>query len=171
MSIDNATPAEWDRAAQAAQTAAKWAETGFSLQTLNAHLYRPFGEVAMVDQCLAFALWRQGFPVQWLSNGDWIDSAFSGISWNPATRYRVLPKPEEPVLPSIDWSHVAPKWKWLAQDENGSVWIYTRQPQAPKDQPRWIAQTGQMHRCAEFTSCRPGRGDWRKLIVQRPEGV
>lgn len=175
-SIDSVKPEDWDRAARAALTAGRWAETGFSLETLNEHLARPFGDVSLVNRCLAFALWQQGHPVEvnvLLVGSDWMrcgafGSAGGGPFWSLESRYRVLPKPEEFVLPSIDWSHVAPKWKWLSQDKCGDAFLTTARPTVVGRE--WLegCDYAEAH---GFASYAPGKGDWTKLIVQRPEGA
>ncbi|MFP3758507.1 hypothetical protein SB751_32000, partial [Cupriavidus sp. SIMBA_020] len=57
--------------------------------------------------------------------------------WWPGHFYRVLPKPEELVLPSIDWSHVAPQWKWLVQDEGGVVTLFDHRPMLSEPVGLW----------------------------------
>lgn len=170
MSIDNATQEELDGVARDAQTAARWVENGFSLKTLNAHLARPFGKVALVDRCLAFALWSEGYRFEYRredSPGDW---RAGDPCWSPELCYRALPKPEELVLPSIDWSQVAPKWKWLAQDKDEGLWLYTEMPKTGAG--GWSNVSGD---CADVSGVLAalvtGKGDWKKLIVQRPEGA
>lgn len=170
-SIDSVKPEDWDRAARAALTAAKWAETGFSLETLNEHLARPFGEVALVDRCLAFALWQQGHRVLALVDefdpvpmaGHWVDCAHP--QWEALRRYRIAAKPEELVLPSIDWSHVT--FDWIAQDEDGTLCGYNSRPRPGHGE--WGAATGAVANLQFLRSAKPGKGDWTKLIVQRPE--
>ena len=51
-------------------------------------------------------------------------------NWNSFCEYRI-----KPTKPSIDWSHVHPDFKWLAFDDNGDVYLYTKEPK--KGELRW----------------------------------
>lgn len=171
MSIDNATPEEWDAIVQAhhAGVVAQGDDkSDHLLRRLNAALEKPFGEVPIYWRCLAFGLWQQGHPVEFISphSGRWMEAVCP--TWEGELIWRVLPKPEELVLPSIDWSHVGPKWKWLAQDQCGGACLTTARPRA--DGEEWLegCDYAEAHGFASFNH---GKGDWTKLIVQRPEGA
>lgn len=162
---------ESSKATQAAsfavESAEAWDWTASQLAELNRHLDKPFGEVERFNQALAFTLWMDGHEVEWQygANG-WILGA--NIAWNPVTRYRILPKPKVIVPPSIDWSHVQPIWKWLTQDKYETPLLFAEKPEVFGN--HW----GTGMRCVlgtHFASFKPGKGDWKKLIVQRPEGV
>ncbi|XZG69281.1 hypothetical protein ACTSKR_11515 [Chitinibacteraceae bacterium HSL-7] len=69
--------------------------------------------------------------------------------------------------PSIDWSHVAPEWKWLATHKNGDSYLHNTEPRI--DGSAWAGT----HFCISaknFASFKPGTCDWRDSLVMRPEG-
>lgn len=68
--------------------------------------------------------------------------------------------------PSIDWSHVAPKWRWLATDEDGCTLLYLSKPDLNSNQ--WWHDSGEFQEAKAFDSFRPGTCDWRESLVERP---
>lgn len=67
--------------------------------------------------------------------------------------------------PSIDWSHVAPKYRWMAVTHRGVGTLFTHEP--------FITDSGwdAAGRCAVsscFASFTPGTCDWRDSLVERP---
>lgn len=175
MSIDNATPEEWDAIVQAHHAgvvAQSDDKSDHLLRRLNAALDKPFGEVQIYWRCLAFALWQAGHQIEHSIGGAYWNRTPTP-QWSPKSLYRIAEKPEELVLPSIDWSHVAPQWKWLVQDEGGVVTLFDHRPMLSEPVGLWgfAAVGGKFLRADNFASAKPGKGDWRKLIVQRPEGA
>ena len=79
--------------------------------------------------------------------------------------YRVVEEPEI-VLPSIDWSVLIPEWRWLAQSQNGLVCAFTHKPEP--GHCSWVHRDGEAITSGHLSSLKPGKGDWRKLIVERP---
>ena len=72
----------------------------------------------------------------------------------------------EPLTPdTIDWSHVAPEWKFMARDESGRAYLYEIGPVLKTNQ--WMtepyAALAQSH-----ASYRRGTVDWRDSLVRRP---
>jgi len=101
-------------------------------------------------------------PLQWADVGN--------PMWNLGAIYRV--KPQKPTKPSIDWSHVAPKYKWLARDSNDEAFVYAERPFC--EGGYWVWNGGspdpvQVDRL--LASYAPGTCDWRDSLVQRPEDV
>jgi hypothetical protein len=118
----------------------------------------PFG---LLEPETQEALRAHGGPYELYDGPGWSE-------WHPmwinAATYRVKPQPL--TKPSIDWSHVAPEYKWLARDENGDVFVYAGQPSAYDG--IWKCVGG--HRMTDvFASCTPGTCDWRDSLVERPE--
>ena len=70
--------------------------------------------------------------------------------------------------PSINWSHVAPEYKWLARDESEEFYLFETQPRAGGE--IWIYQPG-CTVATPFTSLTPGTCGWEDSLVQRPEEV
>ncbi|CAM2151291.1 hypothetical protein [Paraburkholderia tropica] len=170
MSIDNATPEDWDAIVQAHHAgvvAQSDDKSDHLLRRLNAALEKPFGEVPIYWRCLAFAMWQEGYRIERSTTG----AAWSRIptpQWNPNSLYRIAEKPEELVLPSIDWSHVAPEWRWLVQNPGGYGSLTSARPSPSCSE--WVEGCNYSD-ASGFASFRRGKGDWRKLIVQRPEGA
>lgn len=68
--------------------------------------------------------------------------------------------------PSIDWSHVSDKFKYLAKDENGSIFIYENKPEI-KHVVWWIDGSAYANVSA-FKSLDVGDCDWTESLVERP---
>lgn len=160
-------------AASYATTASEaWDWNESQLAELNRHLGKPFGEVERFNQALAFVLWKSGHPVRVWSENSWRPWALTDYPFYDDTlKYEVTPKPEALALPSIDWSHVT--FDFIAQDEDGAIWGYDVRPIQNFDSKRWNPGVGAKLslRLTCLTSLKPGKGDWKKLIVQRPEVV
>lgn len=84
--------------------------------------------------------------------------------WLQYVVYRVKSQPL--TKPSIDWSHVAPEFKWLARDQNGSGYIYRYAPEIREK--FWTYRIGGCLSAKFFASYRPGTCDWRDSLVERP---
>ena len=167
----NESSKETEAASYAVTASEAWTWDASQLAELNRHLDKPFGEVELFNRCLAFALWQTGHPVEFWSVGAGWEASTRPL-WAEFGRYRVLPKPEPLVLPSIDWSAVSPRLQWLTQDLSGVMIVFERKPSPNEENGSWSAGfCGHMTHADNFSSAKYGRGNWRKLIVQRPEVV
>lgn len=81
--------------------------------------------------------------------------------------YRARPAPLTPD--SIDWSHVAPEWKWMARDQCGMAYIYTSKPY--HSNMSWNYDDEGQHASIEgvLSSYRRGTVEWQDSLVERPE--
>jgi hypothetical protein len=123
----------------------------------------PFG---LLDDKTRAALQSHGGPYEiCIPFGAWVD--IGDPRWGPGLVYRV--KPQQPTKPSVDWSHVAPEYKWLARDLEGAGWLYGEKPRQREDD--WFPNKGKSGRAQLFASYTPGTCDWRDSLVQRPEDV
>lgn len=86
---------------------------------------------------------------------------------NPDFTYRARPAPL--TKPSIDWSHIAPEWKWLAVDGDGKAAIYTHEPYKGKTMWDYPGYGSCIYVGGLFASYTPGTCDWTESLVQRPE--
>ncbi|MDK0999518.1 hypothetical protein ACO2TQ_40035 [Burkholderia sp. OKR4-1] len=69
-----------------------------ALVSLNKALDRPFGEVSLAVRALTFALYQDGYPVEWSVRGkSWLP--VSDPKFDAVAQYRVLPKPGMPEAP------------------------------------------------------------------------
>ncbi|MDE1139563.1 MAG: hypothetical protein PW999_07880 [Paraburkholderia tropica] len=168
--LNDALPEEWYWAAKTASEHVAPPSGIEKIDNVNTWLNFPFSEVKPFFRLMAFALWQHGHPIEYLDGtGNWF--ATDPPAWCPGDVYRVLPKPEELVLPSIDWSHVTPGLKFLVQDEDGTARILDRAPIGAGATANGWSYMGCIVDATLYASFKPGKGDWRKLIVQRPEGV
>ena len=115
----------------------------------------------------ADALKAHGGPYEiYCSNGQW--SHWGPAPFAPSTTYRVKPQP--PTKPSIDWSHVAPEYKWLARDADGLAFVFSDMPWAEFN--AWVWDGGECEAvCVSgfLSSYTPGTCDWKDSLVERPE--
>ena len=124
---------------------------------------KPFG---FLDNETQQALRNHGGPYERYSeDGDWV-----GIfpSWLKNSCYRVKTQPL--TKPSIDWSHVADKYKWLAIDENKSAYLYIDKPLTHNMRKVWTADKDYIP-AVNFASFKQGTCDWKDSLIERPEGV
>ena len=69
--------------------------------------------------------------------------------------------------PSIDWGHIRSEYQYLAQDANGSAWLFCEKPEAGAD--HWYATQGTCSEAESHVSYVPGICDWRGSLVKRPD--
>lgn len=103
---------------------------------------------------------------EWL---DWDQEEDGEPFWNwDLDKWRI--KPKEVVKPSIDWSHVSPKYKYLAMDRNGDVYLYTNKPVCDVECGEWDSSGGGLTDAASFTSFEaPEDVEWSESLVERPK--
>ena len=89
------------------------------------------------------------------------------------TNTSLYPYPVEVIRkvskPSINWEHVRGEYKFLAQDEDGSAWLYCEKPELDID--GWDVTQGECSTVYSYASYTPGTCDWKDSLVARPEGV
>jgi len=121
---------------------------------------KPFGLLDAETQ-RALRDWPHGWEL-YAGRPDW--AHVMGPQWDNSNTYRARPAP---VLtkPSIDWSHVADGWNWLAVDGDGGVWLYDGRPDFAFG--KWLA-SGAIVSAEAFAYCRPGTCDWRDSLICRP---
>lgn len=84
--------------------------------------------------------------------------------WNWAQYdYRVAPAT---TPDTIDWSHVAPEFKWMARDSNGIGYLYKEKPYLCDD---YWDNDYTTARTVHFSSYRPGTCYWKDSLVKRTE--
>lgn len=118
---------------------------------------KPFGELDRKTKIALFAAWVDGARIERAG------STINAPAWHAYAVYRVAP-----TKPSIDWSHVAPQFRWMATDKDGRTWVYEGMPIA---HTRGWAAEGDLSEASPFLSLRAGTCDWKDSLVQRPEGV
>ena len=100
---------------------------------------------------------------------DWDSEEFGEPEWCwDSDEWRI--KPKEVVKPSIDWSHVSPKYKYLAMDRGGDVYLYTHQPVRDAVDKMWTCIGGGWVSAENFASLEVSHEvEWEKSVVERPE--
>jgi hypothetical protein len=119
----------------------------------------PFG---LLDPETQAALKAHGGPYEMFHGLGWMENGH--YDFNSSITYRVKPAPL--TKPSIDWSHVAPEFKWLARDQCGDTYLYAFKPDA--EVFVWVTE-GVFCECKGFASYSPGTCAWRDSLVERPE--
>ena len=117
---------------------------------------KPFGELDRETKIALFAAWVDGSKIEY--DGDIIYD----IGWYENCVYRVAV-----TKPSIDWSHVAPQFKWMATDDSGETWLYDDHPEILGK--IWVFNGLDCFEIDAFASFTPGTCDWKDSLVQRPE--
>lgn len=124
--------------------------------------YKTFGELSREEQFDLFSAWLSGSPIEY-----WHDFTFCKLpSWSKELKYRM--KPVTLTKPSIDWSHVAPEYKWLAHDKDGDTYLYREEPKLGGGE--WYASVYDFVGTESFASFKPGTCDWKDSLVRRPKG-
>jgi hypothetical protein len=125
----------------------------------------PFG---LLDVETQHKLRAHGGPYElYTGTGVWVEILDPG--WEVIVTYRVKPVPL--TKPSINWAHVAPQYKWLAQDEDGRAWLYADVAPFHDVYGKYWSSTEGMARAGAFSSFQLGTCHWRDSLVERPEGV
>lgn len=91
----------------------------------------------------------------------WIKVELPFWDWQ-RNNYRIREVPD-----SIDWSHVAPGFNWMARDEGGIAWLFSKKP--PRSGRFWL-NDGMAIRADYFASYRRGTTDGANSLVSRPDG-
>ena len=73
------------------------------------------------------------------------------------------------VRPTIDWSHVHTKYRWLAKDPSGSHWLHEKQPY--KTSCGWKSEDGDCTCADGFATLSPGFCDWEDSLIVGPGGL
>jgi len=98
-----------------------------------------------------------------------ITSTWQGDSvpdWIEQNEYRI-----KPTKPSLNWSHVHPKYTHMAMGIDGRTWLHSKEPTSTPVE--WVV-LGSSDVCvvkAEgFASFKAGTCDWKDSLVARPQG-
>lgn len=87
-------------------------------------------------------------------------------TWKTNLTYRARPAPLVPD--SIDWSHVAPEWKWMARDEGGTHSHFFEQKPYVSGDMWYVDKVNVLGITRAFASYRRGTVAWQDSLVQRP---
>lgn len=82
------------------------------------------------------------------------------------SEYRIRPADPD----TIDWSHVAPRFKFMARDYSGNTYLYECKPKMTLIE-FYCNETDRLVLADDYASFRRGSVDWSESLVCRPEGV
>lgn len=122
---------------------------------------RPFGLLDPETQ-QALKNWPHG--LEYFDGYRWFSRSFRGHGLH--LTYRAIPASKTKTKPSLDWSHAAPEYKWIARDSDGEGYLYDRKP--PKDGRGWWVADGKVCEASVFASYDQGTCDWDESLVCRP---
>jgi hypothetical protein len=125
----------------------------------------PYG---LLDEETQLRLRAHGGPYQlYTGTGVWVE--IFDPCWEVIVTYRVKSVPL--TKPSINWAHVAPQYKWLAQDEDGRAWLYADVAPSYDVYSKYWSSPLEMVRAIAFSSFQLGTCNWKDSLVERPKGV
>jgi hypothetical protein len=140
------------------------------MSKLLTNITTPFG---LLDPETAKALKECGGPWEFYTDhGIWKPAD------DPAWVWRTVYRKAADTKPSIDWTHIAEGWNWLARDADGLGFLYTEKPQVFTT--CWMGEGkeyARTHTSYRFGTCdwrnslisyRPGTCDWRESLICRP---
>jgi hypothetical protein len=127
---------------------------------------KAFGKLSKAEKMELLEAWLDGKKIEHMVRADlWVDSGRP--TWAQYCAYRIKPKPAS-TKPSIDWSAVSEKFKYLAKDDEGSLYLYTHKPE-PLGYV-WRSRVCRAVSAEQFASASHGTCDWKDSLVKRPEG-
>ena len=126
---------------------------------------KPFGELDRETQLALFEAWLDEKIIETrFTTGEFF--CVGHPEWLLDWDYRVRPEPLTPD--TIDWSHVAPEYRWMARDQSGSAYLYDAEPHLTSKAGVWVNESCDIVRATAFTSYKRGTCDWRDSLVERP---
>lgn len=69
--------------------------------------------------------------------------------------------------PTVNWDHVNSRYNYLAQDKEGTCWVYEHVPILLEDQ--WASSRGYFTLADCLQSLVPGTCSWDDSLVERPK--
>lgn len=129
--------------------------------------HKPFGELSDEDKGKLLLAHHEGKEIQrrvYDYPCSWYFTTDSNPKWMPVSIYRIAPEPLTPD--SIDWSHVAPEYNFMARDCDGRGWLFKSKPLLKADM--WDAPMENTFGVAGFASYRRGTVEWQDSLVIRP---
>lgn len=103
-----------------------------------------------------------------------LSSLHATVLKNPAWNFGLFRYELVKEKPSIDWSHVNPKFKYMATDDDGETYFYTHKPYLWDGS--WIMEIeddSAVRDASTHSSYKAGSCDWKDSLVERsdPETV
>lgn len=124
-----------------------------------------FYDLSDAEQGALLLAKHRGLTIEfWDEVGKWVkaDDANKWVKaddakWHNITAYRIAPTPD-----TIDWSHLAPEWRFAKRDANQMPFLYTAHPDL------WSKLTGARARVTTPSFRNKGM-PWDQSLIERPE--
>lgn len=121
------------------------------------------------DRVAIMQAWLDGKAIQYRVSDDEVWGDFDpGVvpRFMPSYDYRLRPT----IQDSIDWSHVAPRFKFMARDGDGKAYLFVSEPILRGSAWHPSLSCGVCD-AAIFTSYTQGETSWKDSIVRREEAT
>ena len=93
--------------------------------------------------------------------GRWIWYELPEPRFHDGNAYRIAPTPD-----TIDWSHLAPEWRFVTRDKSEIAWAYKSRPDLKNN--HWCARCEYGARVIT-PSYRKNGMPWDQSLIERPE--
>lgn len=122
---------------------------------------KTFSELSVDEKVALFRAWTEGHLIE-ARNGTFPEvwTHHPHPAWRGDCIYRVRPVP-----PSINWDHVAPGFDYLAFDEDGEAFLFTRKPEEGAGE--WLSGDGICKYASHFASLVRGSKPWNRALISR----
>lgn len=123
----------------------------------------PFGKLSIDERVALFRAHLEGAQIELFeASGEW--EPIDRPAWRADNCYRIAPDTPD----QIDWSHVAPVWRFMARDADGRAFLWLTRPE--KALCNWgDAAFSDIVSADAFASYRRGTVAWSESIVERPD--
>lgn len=124
---------------------------------------KTFGELTREEKLDLITYWIDGGEVEvQMDNGKWVLAI--NQTWYEGNKYR-----KALTKPSIDWNCIHPKWKYMARDANGDMYLYESMPKKSGTNLWWdTVEEIMLLEDDLFTFISKGTCDWKDSLVERP---
>ena len=110
--------------------------------------------------------WVDGAEVEYKTCLSVIWHETNNPDWFEQHEYRI-----RLTKPSINWSHVHPKYTHMAMDSDGRTWLHPKEPISTLVE--WVVLDSSdvcVVKVDGFASFKAGTCDWKDSLVARPQG-
>lgn len=121
-----------------------------------------FGDMTRDEKLALFTAWIDGQTIECTPHESALWSVIVHPNWLEDVHYRVSITPD-----TVDWSHVAPQFKFMARDQNDRVFLYEKRPDL--ETVGWYERLGDIAMAGAFASYKQGTVDWKDSLVERPK--
>ena len=110
--------------------------------------------------------WVDGAEVEYKACSSVIWYVTNTPYWCEQHEYRI-----HLTKPSLNWSHVHPKYTHMAMDSDGRTWLHLKEPTSTPVE--WVVLDSSdvcVVKAEDFASFKAGTCDWKDSLVARPQG-